>query len=93
MGKADVLTFLGITGLHFIMQFLAWSFAPGNTARDLSHLWISKWWSVMSFPTFWMLPQGWDAPNEWLFWGAFLLNSIVWGLAGTLAFLSIKKLL
>lgn len=86
-----LLTFLGITGLHWTLQFLAWSAAPGNAARDLSHLWISKWWPALSFPVFWVLPRTWNPPSEWQVWGAFVLNSILWGLTGTVALALIAR--
>ena len=85
MWKVSLLAFCGITVLHFTVQFLAWSFAPGNTARDLAHLWISKLWPIVSFPLFRFLPRGWDFWSEWQVWGTFCLNSVLWGLVGGLA--------
>lgn len=77
-----------VATVHFILQFIAWSFAPGNTARDLSHLFISKWWKVLSFPVFWLPIR--DGSNVY-FWVLLLTNSIVWGLVASGFFTIFKK--
>ena len=70
--------FICVAVSHFILQFIAWSMAPGNTARDMSHLLVSKFWPALSFPIFWIFPGG---SSNWYFWGLLSLNSAIWGLA------------
>jgi hypothetical protein len=80
--------FIIIAVLHCILQFVAWGFASGNTAIDLSHSFVSKWWPVLSFPAFWTFPKDWS--NSY-FWMVFYTNSIIWGLAGSVILLLIRK--
>ena len=70
--------------IHFVLQFIAWGFAPGNTAKDLSHSFISHLWPFLSFPIFWIFKKG---GGNFYFWMLFLTNSIIWGL--TVSFISV----
>jgi hypothetical protein len=66
---------------YFILQFLAWSFASGNTAVNMDYSFLGRLWPVLSFPIFWIAPK--DLSN-FLFWLLFCVNSIIWGLLGFL---------
>ncbi len=80
--------FLVLSISHLILQFFAWSFAPGNTARDLSHTFFGRSWPIVSFPVFWMLPKDFDAS---FFWVPFVANSIIWGVSGSVVIFLIRK--
>ena len=63
------------TAIHFVAQFYAWALAPGNTARaETAVPWA---WSVLSFPTFYILPP---SKADVMFWQGCLANSVLWGL-------------
>lgn len=71
------LVFILVVVVHFIVQFFAWSFAPGNTAFKQTGLTLTKvFWAVLSFPLVWIVPRGIGDSLGWIIlWS----NSIIWG--------------
>ena len=73
--------FVGATIAAYLFQFYAWSLQPGNVANPSIAV-SPAWWSVASFPLFWIVP---DKIVEPQFGAVLLANSLVWGTALALA--------
>ena len=71
-------TWVLVSGIHFILQFIAWSYTSGNTATisETQNVFQRIGWPILSFPTFWLLPQSFTTD---FFWGALVTNSTIWG--------------
>ena len=68
--------FAAVAVPHLIIQFVTWSFAPGNAVPAApSSFWQTYGWKIISFPIFWLLPQG--VATDY-FWITCILNSVVW---------------
>ena len=74
--KRFVAHVVGVTSLHLIVQFFAWSVAPGNTARPEAAIYCL--WPIVSFPTFYVAPS---SVATAMFWPLCLLNSAIWGMS------------
>ena len=90
MDKTRVAIFLGTSVTHFALQFIAWSFALGNTAVDLTQSPLSRLWPVLSFPLFRITPEAWSNAT---FWGIAVGNSFIWGLIGFSLIGLVRKIL
>lgn len=75
MEKKDPLVFIVIVFVHLTLQFLAWSFALGNTVFKQTNIIAKIAWPILSFPMFWILPGKF---SDSYFWSVFLFNSICW---------------
>ena len=73
-----MLLFVSTLCAHLLLQFLAWSSAPGNVPPSASPSIFDRWWPFLSFPVFWVFPKSW---SDTLFWAIFCLNSLVWATA------------
>jgi hypothetical protein len=75
---ALLFTWVLVSVVHFILQFIAWSYSSGNMATiaqtQTGLQGIS--WPILSFPIFWFIPQ--SVTTEF-FWSTLVVNSIVWG--------------
>lgn len=78
MNKKNIIIFILVFIFHFILQFLSWSFAPGNAAVTQQNL-ISKLWPIVSFPIFSVVPK--DLIGQY-FWLSSFINSTIWALFG-----------
>ena len=89
IGMKLLWVFLSVVAVHFAVQFVAWSFAPGNAARDLTGTFFGKpcWWRMLSFPLFWALSENLEGP----FWLLLFINSVLWGTGGAIVFVLLKR--
>ncbi len=76
MNRRILVVFVCMLVSHFLIQFVSWSFALGNTAVTGTNI-FNIIWKIMSFPFFYSLPQDWV--NRF-FWFVFVGNSLAWGL-------------
>jgi hypothetical protein len=70
--------------LHFALEFVAWSIAPGNTASGQG---MAVPWRLLSFPVFALMPA--SIASEFFLY-LLLINSVVFGLAFTAAWQVIR---
>jgi hypothetical protein len=65
-----------VAATHFIVQFIAWSYAPGNSAPSIVvHEGLRRTaWMIVSFPVLWVRYSLIDQ----YFWALLILNSVVW---------------
>ena len=84
--------FVVITLIHLFLQFLAWSYTPGNIVPTVQKfpLWQPLGWPVLSFPAFWLVTSHFSTR---FFWGVFVLNSLIWGIVVSTLVLFLRKLL
>ena len=73
-----LLTWVLASGVHLVLQFIAWSYSSGNTATitDNQNFLQRVVWPIFSFPTFWLLSE--PLTTEF-FWITLVINSAIWG--------------
>lgn len=85
--SVHIITAIVAAIIHYVLQFLAWGFAPGNTVPGVSMPIFSQAWSFLSFPMFWLTP---NAIVDKIFSIILVINSMVWGVSFTTIIAAIR---